>query len=210
VFVPLAEETGLIVGIGDWVLQQAFHQAAHWRDTLDAGFQVSVNLSPAQFRKHAHASAALAQRMRGAAVLGNYVGAEITVEITEGMLLESNHSIHEQLLLLRDRGIQVSIDDFGTGYSSLSYLKKFHIDYLKIDQSFVRKMEAGSDDLALCEAIVVMGHKLGIKVIAEGVETAEQHELLTDAGCDFGQGYLFSAPVAHAALTPLIRSGYRR
>ena len=208
-FVPLAEETGLIVGIGDWVLLQAFRQAAHWRETIDAGFQVSVNLSPAQFRRHAQGGSLLPQRLRSSAVLGSYVGGEITIEITEGMLLESTHAIHEQLLLLRDRGIEVSIDDFGTGYSSLSYLKKFRIDYLKIDQSFVRKMEAGSDDLALCEAIVVMGHKLGIKVIAEGVETPEQHQLLAGAGCDFGQGFLFSAPVAGAELTPLIRSGYR-
>jgi EAL domain-containing protein (putative c-di-GMP-specific phosphodiesterase class I) len=92
--------------------------------------------------------------------------------------------------------MQVSLDDFGTGYSSLSYLKKFNIDYLKIDQSFVCNMQADSDDLALCEAIIVMAHKLGIKVIAEGIETIEQRDLLTRAGCDYGQGYLFSHPLS--------------
>jgi EAL domain-containing protein (putative c-di-GMP-specific phosphodiesterase class I) len=105
--------------------------------------------------------------------------------------------------------VQVAIDDFGTGYSSLSYLRKFDIDYLKIDQSFVLKMKAGSDDLALCEAIVMMGHKLGIKVIAEGVETAEQRDLLAAAGCDYGQGFLFSTPTPADTLDALLRSGYR-
>jgi EAL domain-containing protein (putative c-di-GMP-specific phosphodiesterase class I) len=99
------------------------------------------------------------------------------------------------LLQFRDHGVQVSIDDFGTGYSALSYLKKFDIDYLKIDQSFVRNMVEDSADQALCEAIVVMAHKLGLKVIAEGVETTEQRDLLLQIGCDFGQGYLFAKPM---------------
>jgi len=111
------------------------------------------------------------------------------------------------LLLFREAGIPVSIDDFGTGYSSLSYLRKFPIDYLKIDQSFVLKMKAKSDDLALCEAIIVMGHKLGIKVIAEGVETKEQCNLLAAAGCDYGQGYLFSRPRSAGAVEAFLKTG---
>jgi diguanylate cyclase/phosphodiesterase with PAS/PAC sensor(s) len=122
-------------------------------------------------------------------------GQSVVIEITEGLLLDANSSVAEQLLSFRDAGIQVSLDDFGTGYSSLSYLKKFDIDYLKIDQSFVRNLAVGSDDMALCEAIIVMAHKLGIKVIAEGIETSSQRELLTAAGCDFGQGYLFAKPL---------------
>ncbi|MDQ1924320.1 EAL domain-containing protein [Massilia pseudoviolaceinigra] len=207
-FIPLAEESGLIISIGDWVFQQAFHQAMRWRGSIDPEFQISVNMSPAQFRRHSPGTkhACHPPHVRAHPVLGRYVGTEIVVEITEGMLMESTYNIREQLLSFRESGIQMSIDDFGTGYSSLSYLKKFHIDYLKIDQSFVLKMVAGSDDLALCEAIVVMGHKLGIKVIAEGVETQEQRDLLTAAGCDFGQGYLFSRPLTAPQFDLLLRT----
>ena len=104
--------------------------------------------------------------------------------------------VKTRLLEFRDAGIQVSLDDFGTGYSSLSYLKKFDIDYIKIDQSFVRNLEIDPDDKILCEAIIVMAHKLGLKVIAEGVETEGQCKALAEAGCDYVQGYLFAKPVA--------------
>ena len=111
------------------------------------------------------------------------------------MLMDASDLITSKLLAFRDAGVQVALDDFGTGYSSLSYLKKFDIDYLKIDQSFTRNLSPTSADMALCEAIIVMAHKLGIKVIAEGVETIEQRDLLIAANCDYGQGYLFSKPV---------------
>ena len=190
-FIPIAEETGAIVDIGGWVFHQAVNQARQWRETHHSAFQVSVNVSPAQFR--ASKRSALSDRftLNDTAV----VGGSIVVEITEGLLLDASDAVNERLLAFRDAGIQVSLDDFGTGYSSLSYLKKFDIDYLKIDQSFVRNMTKGSDDLALCEAMIVMAHKLGMRVIAEGVETAEQRDLLIAAGCDFAQGYLFSRPV---------------
>ncbi|WP_256360410.1 EAL domain-containing protein [Methylomonas koyamae] len=109
--------------------------------------------------------------------------------------------------MFRDAGIQVALDDFGTGYSSLAYLKKFDIDYIKIDQSFVRSMVAESSDMALCEAIVVMAHKLGIKVVAEGIETAEQYQLLQRIGCDYGQGYLISQPVPAEQFELLFANG---
>ena len=109
--------------------------------------------------------------------------------------MDAGDVITNRLLEFRDAGIPISIDDFGTGYSSLSYLKQFEIDYLKIDQSFVRNLEPGSSDLALCEAIIVMAHKLAIKVIAEGVETTQQLELLRGFGCDYAQGYLISRPM---------------
>ena len=109
-----------------------------------------------------------------------------------------------QLLSFRDAGIQVSLDDFGTGYSSLAYLKKFHIDYLKIDKSFVGNLTPDSSDKVLCEAIIVMAHKLGMKVIAEGIETEQQRQLLTESGCDYGQGYLFSKPLPAAAIEQLL------
>ena len=119
----------------------------------------------------------------------------ITVEITEGLLLDTSPAVINQFLVFRDAGIQVALDDFGTGYSSLSFLRKFDIDYLKIDQSFVLDLDTKPDNLALCEAIILMAHKLGLKVIAEGVETRKQRDLLRVAGCDFAQGYLFSKPV---------------
>jgi EAL domain-containing protein (putative c-di-GMP-specific phosphodiesterase class I) len=123
-------------------------------------------------------------------------GVSISVEITERLLLEDSPTVSEQLIAYRAAGMQVSLDDFGTGYSSLSYLKKFDIDFLKIDQSFVRNLSADSTDRVLCEAIILMAHKLGMKVIAEGIETPEQSDLLRQAGCDYGQGYLFSWPVS--------------
>ncbi len=111
------------------------------------------------------------------------------------MLLDASAQVTERLIKLREAGIQVAVDDFGIGYSSLAYLKKFDIDYLKIDQSFVRNLAPGSSDMALCEAIIVMAHKLDLAVIAEGVETPAQRDLLHEAGCDYGQGYLFARPM---------------
>ncbi|MDP3677900.1 MAG: EAL domain-containing protein, partial [Methylotenera sp.] len=122
-------------------------------------------------------------------------GPSIAVEITEGLLLDARDSVINQLNALRAAGVQIAIDDFGTGYSSLAYLKKFDIDYVKIDQSFTSNIRTGSSDMVLCEAIIVMAHKLGMKVIAEGIETKEQLDLLVIAGCDYGQGYWFSKPV---------------
>jgi EAL domain-containing protein (putative c-di-GMP-specific phosphodiesterase class I) len=122
----------------------------------------------------------------------------LVVEITEGLLLDTSAVVGDHLLELSDAGIQVSLDDFGTGYSSLAYLQKFDIDYIKIDQSFVRHLIAGSTDFALCKAIIVMAHELGMKVIAEGVETEQQRDLLNSAGCDYGQGYYFARPVPAA------------
>ena len=124
----------------------------------------------------------------------------MAVEITEGLLLDAATIVTDKLLAFSDAGIQVALDDFGTGYSSLSYLKKFDIDYLKIDQSFIRNLAPGSSDMALSEAIIAMAHKLGLKVIAEGVETEEQRRLLAAAGCDYAQGYLFAQAMPAAEL----------
>lgn len=203
-FIPVAEETGAIVHIGEWVFNEAAKQAALWRISHQSNFQISVNVSPAQFRDERSGSG-IGQIILGS---GGIVGESIVIEITEGLLLDASELVNDKLLGFRDAGIQVSLDDFGTGYSSLSYLQKFDIDYLKIDQSFVRNMITGSNDLALCEAIIVMAHKLGMKVIAEGVETVEQKELLLAAGCDYAQGYLFSRPVSPEVLEPLLSTGY--
>ncbi|WP_426207465.1 EAL domain-containing protein [Massilia sp. TWP1-3-3] len=127
------------------------------------------------------------------------------LEITEGLLLASNSAVMKQLLAFQQAGIKISLDDFGTGYSSLSYLRKFDLDYLKIDKSFVYNLENDAANVALCEAIIVMAHKLNLKVIAEGVETQQQYDVLRSAGCDYGQGFLFSVPLPPAEFEALLR-----
>lgn len=190
-FIPIAEDTGMIVEIGNWVFNQAAQQVARWRANYAADFQISINKSPVQIYSAVKNHDSWCGRLKEL----DLPGQSIVVEITEGLLLEGNDTVNQHLLEFRDAGIQVALDDFGTGYSSLSYIKKFHIDYLKIDQSFIRTLRAGSDDMALCEAIVVMAHKLDMKVVAEGVETVEQRDLLLSMGCDYAQGFLFSKPV---------------
>ena len=199
--IPLAEETGLIVEIGDWVFREAARWASRWQDISPDGFQVSVNMSPVQFQAEGEH---IAEWLIYLQQLG-LSGKNIVVEITEGVLLHVDKTISDILLQFRDAGIQLSIDDFGTGYSALSYLKKFDIDYLKIDLSFVRDLETDPNDRALSEAIIMMAHKLGLKVIAEGVETEGQRKLLAAAGCDYAQGYLYSKPIAPQAFELLLR-----
>ena len=201
-FIPLAEESGLIHEIGDWVFHEATRELKRWRERFVPEFQISVNVSPVQFRKnvvddesswlsHLHAMDLPRQ--------------SLAIEITEGLLLNAELNVTEKLLSFRDAGVQVALDDFGTGYSSLSYLKKFDIDYLKIDQSFVRNLEEDLNNRALCEAIIVMAHKLGLKVIAEGVETEQQRDLLASYGCDYAQGWLYSKAVPSEQFEALLR-----
>lgn len=187
-FISIAEETNLITEIGDWVFKQAIDQVALWQADLNTNFQISINKSPKQFISK------LSDWVGHLNELG-LNGQSIIVEITENLLLDAHELVVKQLLNFRDAGVQVAIDDFGTGYSSLSYLKKFDIDYLKIDQSFVSNLDSKSNDRILCEAIITMAHRLGMKVIAEGVETDSQKQLLMAMGCDYGQGYFFSRPL---------------
>lgn len=199
-FIPIAEETGLINEIGDWVFFQAAQQTANLRANYNPEFQISINKSPVQFLadsdNHIHWL--------------NYLNEidlpkqAVVIEITEGLLMEAKERISSQLLTFRDNGIQVALDDFGTGYSSLSYIKKFDIDYIKIDRSFISNLATGNDDMVLCEAIINMAHKLGIKIIAEGVETEDQRILLKQMGCDFGQGYFFSKPLPSAEFEKML------
>jgi diguanylate cyclase (GGDEF)-like protein len=191
-FIPIAESSGLIVDIGEWVFQQASTQVQAWRTNLSVDFQISVNKSPVQFLHSGTRKQTWAQYLQARGLPGEC----IVVEITEGLLLDTSADVADTLLGLRDAGIQVSLDDFGTGYSSLSYLQRFDIDFIKIDQSFVRHLIADSTDLALCKAIIVMAHALGMQVIAEGVETAQQRDLLAAAGCDYAQGYLYARPMS--------------
>jgi diguanylate cyclase (GGDEF)-like protein/PAS domain S-box-containing protein len=190
VFIPVAEESGLIQTIGNWAFRTAATQVKRWEDEDGITLQVSVNRSAVQF----HANTDLDDWLGYLQQIG-LAGDRVTVEITESMILDSSTTVTTQLARYVDAGLQISIDDFGTGYSSLSYLKKFKAHYIKIDQSFVHDLELDTHDLALVEAIIVMSHKLGFRVIAEGIETEAQRRILSDAGCDFGQGYLFSHPL---------------
>ena len=200
-FIPLAEDTGLIVPIGEWIFREAVQQALKWRSAHHASFQISVNKSPVQVRYNGTSAASWPEHLRQHGLPGS----AITVEITEGLLMNAETVVNEKLLAFHHAGIQISIDDFGTGYSSLAYLRDFDIDYLKIDRSFVSNLEDGKDNLALCEAIIVMAHKLGMEVIAEGVETEAQRDLLLASGCDFAQGYLFSKPVPPEEFEKLLK-----
>ena len=190
-FIPLAESSGLIVSIGNWVFEQALLQVQRWRQHLHPEFQISINKSPVQFQHAQPAGESWGDRLHATGLPGSCM----VVEITEGLLMDKSALIMQRVLELHDSNIEVSLDDFGTGYSSLAYLQRFDIDYIKIDRSFVRHLVADSTDLALCKAIIAMAHTLNMKVVAEGVETTEQLDLLRTAGCDYAQGYLFSHPV---------------
>jgi len=197
-FIPIAEDTGLVIDIGNFVFTEAAYQAAEWRKRK-ANFQVSVNKSPVQCRANKNIYKTWLTHLQSNGLPGN----SLVIEITEGLLLDAREPVIRQLQEFHEVGLQIAIDDFGTGYSSLAYLKKFEIDYVKIDRSFTSNIRAGSNDMALCEAIIVMAHKLGLKVIAEGVETENQRTLLLAAGCDYAQGYLFSKPVPPQELEKL-------
>ncbi len=194
-FIPIAEDSGAIKAIGEWVFLQVADQAAIWRKTISPQFQISVNKSPIQFQTHSLGYRDWVEHLQALNLPGN----AITVEITENLLLNATQAITDKLIAIRAAGMQISIDDFGTGYSSLSYLKKYQIDYLKIDRSFVSNININSTDMAICEAMILMAHKLGMKVIAEGIETEEQLLLLKQAGCDYGQGFWFSKPLPAVA-----------
>jgi diguanylate cyclase (GGDEF)-like protein/PAS domain S-box-containing protein len=190
-FIPLAEETGLIVAINYWVLEQAVKQCRAWRD---AGFEfltMSVNLSALQFRQHN-----LLQQIRDLLQKYDVPASVLDLELTEGILMQGVERTLATLHELSAMGAIISIDDFGTGYSSLSYLKRFPIQQLKIDQSFVRDVTTDASDATMVRTIILMAHSLRLQVVAEGVETQEQVAFLRQCGCECAQGYYFSRPVA--------------
>ena len=202
-FIPIAESSGLINELGEWVFRQAAQQVFQWRALLDPDFQISVNKSPVQFHADSPAQTSWIDQLGALGLPAQ----SIVLEITEGLLLDGNPGVNAQLLALREAGIGISLDDFGTGYSSLSYLQRYEIDYLKIDQSFVRHLAPGSKNFSLCKAIIVMAHELGMQVIAEGVETEQQSQLLKEIGCDYGQGYLFARPMSAEAFSAFMGRG---
>jgi len=194
-FIPIAEEIGLIKPIGAWVLQQACAQWAAWRDLGHDHWTMAINLSALQL-----ADPGLLDLMRDCITLHRCEPSRLEFEITESHLMQNPNVAADTLQAIKALGVTLSIDDFGTGYSSLAYLKRFPIDILKIDQSFVRDMQDDPADMAIVRATIALGHELGLKLVAEGVETLEQAERLTALGCEELQGYWFSRPVDANAL----------
>jgi EAL domain-containing protein (putative c-di-GMP-specific phosphodiesterase class I) len=200
-FLPLAEETGLTPAIERWVFQEAASCAERLGNLSNPALDLSINASPAQLMHNDHAKPwephlqTFAQSNLG-----------ITVELTENVFLHDTEHLFEQLSKLKKAGIRLALDDFGTGYSSLAYLKRFDIDLLKIDQSFVRD-DPNSTNQTIAETIILMAHKLGIEVVAEGVETEQQRDWLRAAGCDYAQGFFFSEPLPFEAFSQLVKGG---
>jgi len=203
-FIGLAEESGMIVGIGEWVVRSACRQAQAWLDAgLDA-LTVSVNVSARQFEERR-----LVERVAAALAETGLAPSALELEVTESLLMRDLNQAVERMRELKAMGVSLSIDDFGTGYSSLSALKSFPISTLKIDKSFVRDVASSSDDQAIALAVISLGHRLHLRVIAEGVETEEQREFLRQHDCDEMQGYLFSPPVPPERITAMLQDQAR-
>jgi diguanylate cyclase (GGDEF)-like protein/PAS domain S-box-containing protein len=201
-FIPVAEDTGLIVSIGAWVVKAAAAQAAQWRDLAPVDFRIGVNLSAQQFQR-----ADCVGLWRDALAEQGAKASQFVVEITESLFIDDQGDARYQLNEIKALGIQVAIDDFGTGFSSLSYLKRFPVDTLKIDQSFVAGIPDDPEDTALVEAIVSMSRALSLQVVAEGIETEAQRSFLAGLGCQYGQGYLFGRALPAAEFAKLFLRG---
>jgi EAL domain-containing protein (putative c-di-GMP-specific phosphodiesterase class I) len=193
-FIPLAERSGLIGPLGNWVIEAACKQARAWRDK-GLRMRVAINLSAYQMRQDD-----IADRIAEALARHRIQPALLTCEITETAAMEDTGATQETFRRLGELGTHLSIDDFGTGYSSLSYLRQLPAEELKIDASFVKDVDTSADARAVIDAVVKLAHALGLKVVAEGVETLRQHKILVELGCDELQGYLFAKPMTARAL----------
>jgi diguanylate cyclase (GGDEF)-like protein len=196
-FIAVAEETGLICQLGEWVLRQACAASRRWPDLF-----IAVNLSPVQFR-----TSGFADRLIATVRSSNVDPQRIELEVTEGLLLDDSDIVSDALERLRAAGFRIALDDFGTGYSSLSYLRRFRVDKIKIDRSFVQHLGHGVDSTAIISAVLTLGHAMGLTVTAEGVETTAQHDFLEAAGCNAMQGYLFARPLPEEEIDHLLGIG---
>ncbi len=204
-FIPLAEDTGLIIPIGEWVMHTACAQLKAWQDAGLPPIKMSVNLSARQFREQALLLQTVRQALAGTGVAAS----QLVLEITESVLMHDAEATQQTLQQLDAMGVGLSLDDFGTGYSSLGYLKRFPIGSLKIDKSFIQDITTDPDDAAIAQAVIRLAHSLGIKVVAEGVETEEQLAFLRRRGCDAIQGYYFSKPLPAGDLARLLYENRR-
>jgi EAL domain-containing protein (putative c-di-GMP-specific phosphodiesterase class I) len=200
-FIPIAEETGLIVRIGAWVLAQACRQAKAWADAGLGRPVVAVNISPRQFN-HPDFLATVRETLQATGVDAR----QIELEITEGSVMDDAEASIAQLHALREMGLQLAIDDFGTGYASLSYLRRFPLDRLKIDRSFITQLAASEQDDTIVRTVIELAHSLGLSVTAEGVETRAQEEMLERWGCDVVQGFLHARPAPAPAAVKLLEA----
>lgn len=202
-FIPVAEETGLIILMGEWGLWTACEQAKLWQEQLQEQglppISVAVNLSPRQLQQ-----ADLVSLVQSILEQTGLAPNLLELEITESLLMQNVNVSIERLTALKQMGVKLSFDDFGTGYSSLNYLKKFPVDCLKIDQSFIRDILDDPDDAAIVKAMITLGHILNLTVVAEGVETVDQADFLSLNGCDYVQGYYYSRPLEVGAFTKLL------
>jgi diguanylate cyclase (GGDEF)-like protein/PAS domain S-box-containing protein len=203
-FIPLAEETGYIISIGEWVLRTACEQCRRWQKTGFPSLYLAVNLSSRQFHQK-DLPASIYQILQDTGLNPASLG----LELTEGLVMQQAEASVNTLRELKAMDIRISIDDFGTGYSSLSYLKRFPIDILKIDQSFVRDIPKDEDDAAIASTIITMAHSLGLRVVAEGVETVEQLKFMREHGCDALQGYYLSKPLPPEQFADFLKNGTR-
>jgi EAL domain-containing protein (putative c-di-GMP-specific phosphodiesterase class I) len=202
-FIPILEETGLILPVGDWVLRTACAQARAWQLAGHAPVRIAVNLTGRQFGR-----AGASERVAAILAETGLAPEWLELEMTESVLIEHTATTMSTLKSLEALGLRLAVDDFGTGYSSLSYLKRFPVDSLKIDRAFIRDLSTDPDDAAIVEAIIAMAMSLGIDVVAEGVETAEQLAFLRARRCQLMQGFLFSPPRPAADIPALLaRSG---
>jgi diguanylate cyclase (GGDEF)-like protein len=202
-FIPVAEETGLIIPIGEWVLHRACRILASWQGgEEDICPRLSVNVSPTQFARDG-----FVDTVRGALPEAGADPGRLELEITEGMLLDNVEEVAGKMRELSELGLQFAIDDFGTGYSSLRYLKNLPLDTLKIDQTFVRNVATDANDGAIVRAIIAVAHHLGLRVVAEGVESSREAQFLRDHGCGIYQGYYYSEPLPEAEFVAGARSG---
>jgi EAL domain-containing protein (putative c-di-GMP-specific phosphodiesterase class I) len=204
-FIPVAEETGLIVPIGDWVLHEACRQNKVWQDAGLMHMNVCVNVSARQFRENN-----LIKRVRNALRESGLDAKYLELEITESLIMQNVEQSVATMEELEKLGVQISIDDFGTGYSSLSALKTFPVARLKIDKSFINNLPSNESDKAVASAVISLGQKLNLRVIAEGVETAAQVDFLRENNCDEMQGYHFSKPISAHEIDQLIRAATKK
>ena len=201
VFIPIAEETGVITALGDWVIREACKQLQHWAGTDLQHLTIAVNVSVQQFARTDFVESVLRSVWQFGAR-----PQQLELEITESLLLRNVDDTTACIRQFREAGLAISIDDFGTGYASLGYLRQFPVDALKIDRSFVKDLREGSDEAAICAAIIAMARELKLNVIAEGVETTEQLDFLRKHRCDQAQGYLLSRPIPVAELERRLRA----